>query len=66
MKKIKLSMDYGRVIHGELKEETEKFYQVVISKVDHPEDFKRFKKADWQKGDLIKVSKELVKEVSYD
>lgn len=63
MKKIELTLPHGRVIYGELIEETEKYYQVSVTKVDHPEPLKKFKKVDWQKGDLIKVSKELVIDV---
>lgn len=61
MKKIKLEMDYDRTIIGELREETDKYYQIVIDEV-----IGGLGKSDLQKKDLIKVSKELVKNVSYD
>lgn len=66
MKKITLEMQFGRVIYGELKDENENYYQVIIDKVTHPDDLKKFKKVDWQKGDVIKISKDLVKEVKYE
>lgn len=66
MKKITLKMQFGRVVHGDLKEEFDRYYQVVVSKIDYPENLKKFKKVDWQKGDIIKISKDLILEVSYD
>lgn len=50
-------MQYGREIHGTLEKETDKYYEIIVEKVT-PEDL--LKKSDWQKGDKIKVNKQLI------
>lgn len=64
MKKINISLEFGREIHGELKEENERYYQILVDKTTVPDDLEKWRKRfDWKKGDLIKVSKSLVKQV---
>lgn len=49
-----------RIISGTLQSETDAYYQLIVDSVEN-----KIGKADWKKGDLIKVSKDLVKKVSY-
>lgn len=66
MKKIKLVLNYGRTAIGALENETDHYYQITITEMDHIDKKSKFIKVDWKKGDLIKFAKDLVKEVVYD
>lgn len=55
-KKIELNMGGGRLITGTLENETDNYYQITVSSVDGG-----IGKGDWKKGDLVKISKQLVK-----
>lgn len=57
MKQITLQMHYGREIHGTLEKETDNYYEIIVEKVT-PGDL--LKKSEWQKGDKIKVNKQLI------
>lgn len=53
-----LEMDYGRTIHGFVTiPESDGYLEVQIVKIDNPITY------DWQENEVVKISKELIKNV---